>query len=109
MQMRVSLECHLALNVRHVSKRSASFPCCHVDVGGEKKGELSGALSPLSHPLFLLISLENLVKIGRCSKAMGPPPAAGIPHCFHSCRACRTRLKAEGGRCRPTRAQKTGN
>lgn len=50
----------------------------------------------MSHLLFPLISLENLVKIGRYSNE--PFFSAGveqIPHCFHSCLARRT--QAEGG------------
>lgn len=46
------------------------------------------------HLLFPLISLENLVKIGRCGTVS--LLAAQLPHCFHSCLACRTRLKVEG-------------
>lgn len=51
----------------------------------------------MSHLLFPLISLENLVKIGRYSNELVSLTAAQIVHCFHSCLACRTRLKVEGG------------
>lgn len=52
----------------------------------------------MSHLLFPLISLENLVKIGRYSNEPVSLPVAQIPHCFHSCLARRTRLKVGGDR-----------
>lgn len=50
----------------------------------------------MSHPLFPLISLANLVKIGRYSKEMEALPVAQIPHCFHSCLAGGTLLRVRG-------------
>lgn len=50
----------------------------------------------MSHLLFPLISLENLVKIGRYSNEPFSLPVAQIPHCFHSCLARRTWLKVGG-------------
>lgn len=50
----------------------------------------------ISHLLFPLISLENLVKIERYNNELVSLPAAQIAHCFHSCLARRTRLKVGG-------------
>ncbi len=51
----------------------------------------------MSHLLFPLISLENLVKKGRYSSEPVSLPVAQIPHCFHSCLTRRMRLKVGGG------------
>lgn len=71
----------------------------HFKCKGEAVQKLSGGAFE-RNLLFPLISLENLVKIGRCnSNAPGffLRRVAQIPHCFHSCLARRTRLKVGGG------------
>lgn len=70
----------------------------HFKCKAEAVQKLSGAAFE-RNLLFPLISLENLVKIGRCnSNAPGffLRRVAQIPHCFHSCLARRTRLKVGG-------------
>lgn len=92
-----SFKRHLTLNVRKPSKMLQSL-----FVQSESRVKVIGwsfewwsAGTP--HLLFPLISLENLVKIGRYRNEMVSPPVAQIPHCFHSCLARRPRLKVGGG------------
>lgn len=98
MQIYGPVQCHLTLNVR---KPSRAFPSRFIHSDSESIKVIGWSLewwsAGMSHLLFPVISLENLVKIGRYSIEPVSLPVAQIPHCFHSCLVRRTRLKVVGG------------
>lgn len=98
MQMSVAVKCHLTLDLRRPSKipppPAAALPLFRGNLASKLSlGALSAGTLGRHIFCFLLISLENLVKIRGDSDEL----VAQIPHCFHSCLARRTKAGGFGG------------